>query len=301
MAASPLARRRVFAALGVVYVVWGSTYLAIRVMVRTVPPLVGAGTRFLLAGAILAALVLVRSPATFRGVTGRQARNAATTGLLILMGGIGLVTVAEQHVDSAMAALVIASIPLWIVVLRRLHDERIERRTIGAVAVGFAGLVILLRPGAPGAGVASLVALVSAAVLTAIGSFYSKRMEMPADVSVATVIEMAAAGAGLVVAGIAAGELTGFSSSDVSAESLLSFVYLVTVGSVVAYSAFVWLLANAKVSTVATYAYVNPVVAVVLGVAILDEDVSPSMAAGALAIVLSVVMIVRSEEAERAG
>jgi drug/metabolite transporter (DMT)-like permease len=113
------------------------------------------------------------------------------------------------------------------------------------------------------------------------------------------VIEMSAAGAALLATGIAAGELGRFSSDDVSADSLLALVYLVTVGSVIAYSAFVWLLANARVSTVATYAYVNPVVAVVLGVAILDEDVSPSMALGALAIVLSVVMVVRSEGAER--
>lgn len=224
-------------------------------------------------------------------------RNAAFAGLVILVGGIGLVTVAEQEVPSALTALVIASIPLWVAPLQLLHKEKVQNQTIAAVVLGFAGLVVLLRPGqAGGPEVGNLFLLITAALLTAIGTFYSNRMEMPRDLFVATMIEMLAAGAAPVLAGLFLGELDEFSIERVSAESLVAFAYLVLIGSLVAYSAFVWLLGNAKVSTVSTYAYVNPVVAVVLGVLLLGEEVSLNMFIGAAVIVLSVMLIVRSEQ-----
>jgi drug/metabolite transporter (DMT)-like permease len=283
--------------LGIIYVVWGSTYLAIRVMVRSIPPLVGAGARFVLAGALLGLLLWIQRQRVDWGVSPRQMRNAAFAGLLILVGGIGLVTVAEQDVPSALTALVIASIPLWVVVLQLLHKERVQSQTIAAVLVGFAGLVVLLRPGQGGGPeVDSLLLLLAAALLTAIGTFYSNRMEMPRDLFVATMIEMLVAGAVLTLAGLSLGELEELSTERVSAESLVAFAYLVFIGSLVAYSAFVWLLGNAKVSTVSTYAYVNPVMAVVLGVLLLGEQVSLNMFIGAAVIVLSVMLIVRSEQ-----
>ena len=277
--------------------VWGSTYLAIRVMVRSIPPLVGAGGRFVLAGALLGLLLCIPRRRVDWGVSPRQMRNAAWAGLLILVGGIGLVTVAEQDVPSALTALIIASIPLWVALLQLLHKEKVHGQTIVAVLLGFAGLIVLLRPGQSGGPeVDSLLLLLAAALLTAIGTFYSNRMEMPGDLFVATMIEMLVAGAVLVLAGLFLGELDELSIEQVSAESLVAFVYLVFIGSLVAYSAFVWLLGNAKVSTVSTYAYVNPVVAVVLGVVLLGEQVSLSMFIGAAVIVLSVVLIVRSEQ-----
>jgi drug/metabolite transporter (DMT)-like permease len=163
--------------------------------------------------------------------------------------------------------------------------------------LGFAGLVVLLRPGQSGGpDVGSLLLLLAAALLTAIGTFYSNRMDMPRDLFVTTMMEMLVAGAALILAGLFLGELDELSIERASAESLIAFVYLVLIGSLVAYSAFVWLLGNANVSTVSTYAYVNPVVAVVLGVLLLGEKVSLNMFIGAAVIVLSVVVIVRSNQ-----
>lgn len=282
---------------GIIYVVWGSTYLAIRVMVRSIPPLLGAGARFILAGALLGLFLLVRREKRGRAVSRGQMRSAAFAGLLILTGGIGLVTIAEKTVPSALTALVISSIPLWVVLIRLIHRENVHGSTVAAVLLGFAGLVILLRPGQrDGPKVGSLLLLLAAAVLTAIGAFYSKKLDMPLDPFVATMIEMFVAGSALLLAGLALGEVDQLSVEHVSTESLVAFAYLVTIGSLVAYSAFVWLLENAKVSTVATYAYVNPVVAVILGVLVLGERVTLTMAIGAAVIVLSVVLIVRSEQ-----
>ena len=283
--------------MGIIYVVWGSTYLAIRVMVRSIPPLLGAGARFLLAGAVLWLLLWARRGQVLRSASRHQMGGAAIAGFLILVGGIGLVTVAEQSVPSALAALLVASIPLWVVILRVTHKENVRGPTVASVLLGFVGLVVLLGPGRGGGpDVVGLLLLLGAAVLTAIGAFYSKRMEMPADPFVATTIEMLVAGAALLLAGFILGEVDDLSIERVSAESLVAFAYLVTIGSLVAYSAFVWLLENAKVSTVATYAYVNPVVAVVLGFLLLGERVSLSMGLGAVLILLSVVLIVRTEQ-----
>lgn len=286
---------RLPAALGILYVVWGSTYLAIRVMVRSVPPLLGAGARFLIAGSVLAFVMVVRGNDSW-SVSRQEIASAGLAGLLILVGGIGLVTVAEQDVPSALTALVIASIPLWVVLLRVMHRDAVPRSTVAAVCLGFLGLVILLRPGQGGGPkLGPLLLLVAASVLTAFGAFYSTRMEMPSNAFVGASIEMLVAGGLLLIASAVAGEVGDLSLARVSGESLAAFVYLVTMGSLVAYSAFVWLLENAKVSTVATYAYVNPLVAVTLGMLILGEQVSLTMGFGAALIVTSVVVVVREE------
>lgn len=288
---------RLLVSLGVVYVVWGSTYLAIRVMVRSIPPLFGAGARFILAGFILGLWILVRRGVAAFGVSREQMANAVAIGLLILFGGIGLVTVAEQFVPSALTALLIASIPLWVVLLRLGHGEQVARRTIISVVLGFAGLALLLLPEerAEAADWGPTLLVVVAAGSTAIGSFYSNRWDVPSNTLVATVIEMLAAGIALIVAAAVTGELGDASVIDVSSSSLIAFAYLVTFGSLLAYNAFVWLLDNAPVSLVSTYAYVNPVIALILGVLLLNEDVSALMSLGAVAIVVSVVAVVRTE------
>jgi drug/metabolite transporter (DMT)-like permease len=230
-------------------------------------------------------------------VSRRQIASAGLAGLLILAGGIGLVTVAEQEVPSALAALVIASIPLWVVLLRVMDREDIRWTTLTGTLLGLGGLVVLLRPGESGGPSArGLALLICSAILTAIGAYFSRRMDMPSDSLVTTTIEMLVAGSVLLVAGLVGGELHDLSLDRVSGNSLAAFAYLVVIGSVVAYSAFVWLLDNARVSTVATYAYVNPVVAVILGVLVLDERVSATMAVGAVLIVAAVVIVVRAEE-----
>ena len=280
---------RVAAALGIVYVVWGSTYLAIRVMVEEVPPLLAAGLRFALAGVLLAGVLLaIGGPARLR-TTRREAASSCLIGLLILVGGIGLVTVAEQEAPSALAALVVASVPLWVLILRAVLGDRAQARTVVGVGVGLAGVTLVIGAGSdldvrPWA----LAMLVTAAVLTALGAVLSARLTMPADAFTATTYEMLAAGFVLTMAGLAAGELDELQVAALSVEAIAAFAYLVLAGSLVAYTAFVWLLDHANVSLVATYAYVNPVVAVALGWAVLGESLTVPIALGAAAVVGSV-------------
>jgi drug/metabolite transporter (DMT)-like permease len=276
-------------ALGVLYLVWGSTYLAIRVMVEDVPPLLGAGLRFALAGLVLAVVLLtLGGPARLR--TGmREAVSAALTGLLILVGGIGLLTVAERDAPSGLAALVIASVPLWVLVLRGAFGDRPRTRTIVSVGIGLVGVGLVIVAGSGvDARPSALAILVTAAVLTALGAVLSNRLAMPSDAFAATTIEMLTAGAALTLLGFAAGETSDLHVGALSTDSLAAFAYLVVVGSIAAYTAFVWLLDNASVSLVATYAYVTPVVAVALGWAILDEKVTLPIALGALLVIGSV-------------
>jgi drug/metabolite transporter (DMT)-like permease len=278
-------------ALGIVYLVWGSTYLAIRVMVEDIPPLLGAGLRFALAGLILAGVLLARGgPARLRA-SPREAAGAALTGVLILVGGIGLVTVAERDAPSGIAALVIASVPLWVLVLRAAFGDRPRPRTIVSVAIGLIGVGVVIIAGSDvDARPSALAILVTAAVLTALGAVLSGRVSMPSDTFAATTIEMLAAGTVLTLGGIAAGELGDLRTAAISIESLAAFAYLVVMGSLVAYTAFSWLLHHADVSLVATYAYVTPIVAVALGWAILDETITLPIAMGALMVIASVIV-----------
>jgi drug/metabolite transporter (DMT)-like permease len=291
----------VWGALGIVYVVWGSTYLAIRVMVETMPPLVASGVRFTLAGAVFWIAVRVLGGAERAHATPRELAGAFLIGMLLCFGGNGLVSVAEQDVPSGLAALVIGSVPLWVVILRTLHRDRVPRATLAGVAVGFAGLAVLVLPGGrPGdAPLWGVLVLVLAAVFWALGSFYAAKTPLPRDVFAATAWQMLFGGLGTLVIAFVAGEGGDVHPSRFSTDSILAFAYLVLIGSLVAYTAYTWLLRNAPISKVATYAYVNPVIAIVLGMLILDEEVTLTMIVGAAAIVLSVAMVVRRESAAR--
>jgi drug/metabolite transporter (DMT)-like permease len=287
----------VAAALLTVYVVWGSTYLAIRVMVETMPPLLAAGVRFATAGAVFwLGLRLLGGSERLR-VTRSQAAGAGLVGVLLCFGGNGLVTVAEQDVPSGLAALIIGSVPLWVVLMRSAHGDSVPRGTLGGVAVGFAGLAVLVLPGdrpddAPLWGVMLLVA---ASLSWAAGSFYSRRLPQPPDAFASTALQMLIGGGAMVLVGLAAGETDQVRLGTFSADSLIAFAYLIVVGSLLAFTAYVWLLKNAPISTVATYAFVNPVIAIVLGWAILSEEVTAATLAGAIAIVASVAVVVRKE------
>jgi drug/metabolite transporter (DMT)-like permease len=289
---------RLWAALGTVYLVWGSTYLAIRVMVETIPPLLGTGVRFLAAGALLYAWLYARGGSERVRATRPELGGAATVGALVLIGGIGLVTVAEQHVASSLAALIIASVPLWVVILRKAGRERIERGTLAGVGLGFAGVALIAVPegGSGGPVTWAVLLLLLAAVTTAIGSYLSPRLPQPADTLASTALQMLSSGVALVTAGVVLGEGGDVELAEASDESVAAFAYLTLIGSLAAYSAFVWLLANAPVSTVSTYAYVNPVVALVLGWAVLGEELSTLTAVGAAGVVVSVALVVGREE-----
>jgi len=290
----------VWAALGAVYVIWGSTYLAIRVMVEDVPPLLGASVRFLVAGLVMLAFLAARGRRI--RVAPRALAGAALVGLLLPAGGNGVVTVAEQNVPSGLAALLVASVPLWVVLLRLvIARERVATGTLVGVGVGFSGLALLLLPGSRPADATTVgvILVLIAACSWATGSFLSPRLTMPADPLVSTAWQMVAGGAALLVGGVIAGEPLDVGLGHASAQSLLALAYLITAGSWVAYTAYAWLLQNAPISQVATYAYVNPLVAVVLGWAILDEQLVVGMLAGAGLVVASVAAIVTRESAPR--
>jgi drug/metabolite transporter (DMT)-like permease len=287
----------VWLCLGIVYVVWGSTYLAIRVAVETMPPLLMGAARFTTAGLLLYAVARARGAPSARTLSRRQIAACWIVGSLLAAGGNGVVNVAEQYIPSSLAALVISSVPLWVVVMRRVTGDSVPRLTLASVAVGFGGVALLLLPG----GATHLgkpigfVLVVFAAFSWALGSFSSRRLPLPPNALLSTAVQMFGGGLTLLVAGLVVGEASDVHPDRFSTDSLLAFAYLILIGSLVAYTAYVWLLQNAPISQVATYAYVNPVIAIFLGWAILSESVTATMLVGAVVIVCSVAATVRRE------
>jgi drug/metabolite transporter (DMT)-like permease len=292
---------KTWTALVLVYVVWGSTYLAIRYAVEGgLPPLLAAGARHGVAALLLAGFVLVRrGGAPFRAPW-RAWRNGAVVGLLLLLGGNGGVMVAEdQHLPSGLAALLVAGVPLFVVALRWLSRDRPTPRTLLGVGVGFCGLAVLLLPGSRPQGVAVVAALtvVLASFLWSIGSFWAGRAQLPADALVTAVAEMVGGSVGCAVGGLLHGER--FSPGVVTPKAWWALAYLVVLGSVVAFTAYSWLLGTAPVSQVATYAYVNPVVAVLLGALLADEQLTLTSVVGGLVTLVAVYLVVTEEGRRR--
>ncbi len=290
------ARWQTWTALGLVYVVWGSTYLAIRYVVESLPPLLTASSRFVLASLLLGTYVLVRrGPGAFRAPP-RAYAAAAGVGLLLLCLGNGGVTVAEEAgLPSGLTALLVAGVPLWVVVLRATARDRPTGRTVLGVVLGFAGLAVLLLPGARPAGVTLLPVLtvLASSLFWAVGSFTAARVPLPADPLVTTVVEMLGGAVGLVLWGYGRGESPVL--VDVRLSSVLAFAYLVVFGSIVAFTAYSWLLGAAPISWVSTYAYVNPVVAVGLGALFVAEPVTGTTLLGGAITVLAVAVVVAEE------
>ncbi len=282
-------------------------------MVETVPPLLGAGVRFVAAGVLLCAWLAWRGRRSGAGgrrpgrggrvlrLDRREAAGAALVGILLTAGGNGLVTVAERDIDSSLAALVVASVPLVIVLLRALTGERVGRAALLGVAFGFAGVAVLVVPGAGrrGTGVLGVLLVLAASVSWGAGSVTSTRVTLPADPLVSTAVQMTAGGVVMVLAGLATGEAGGVDPAALSLRSGLAFGYLVVFGSLAAFTAYAWLLQRVAISRVSTYAYVNPVIAVALGWGLLGERIAPTTLVGAAIIVTSVAFIVRSTRPAR--
>jgi drug/metabolite transporter (DMT)-like permease len=286
----------VLGALLVVYLVWGSTYLAIKYTVAGLPPFLAMGCRFLLAGCLLLVVLLAARGRAALRATPAQLLTAVACGLLLLVGGNGLVAVAEQYVNSGLAALLIAATPLWVVVLRTLFGDRPAAATVGGLVLGIVGVAVLLRPGFGGAhGIGPLLLVCLSSLLWSVGTVLSTRRPLPADPFASTVVEMVAGGAAMVGLGSAGGEWERIDLGAVEASSWVAFGYLVVVGSGVAYSAYVWLLASAPVSLVTTYAYVNPAVAVALGAVFLGEPLSAPVLIGGGVIVGAVAVVISAE------
>jgi len=306
----------VAAALGAVYVVWGSTYLAIAYVVDSMPPLLAAGARFLVAGSTLVAFLVARD--RWRAAHGQAGsdglrwpravewRTAFIVGSLLLLGGNGMVSLAELTIPSGIAAVIIATVPIWL----SLFDAVLTRRmpsllAIGGLAVGLLGVAILLLPSAghDAFNPAGIGILVAAAVCWASGSLYARRGPLPSSHLLGTGMEQLAGGLVLVIAGAAIGEIGSFNPAAVTTASLLGLAFLIVFGSLLAFTAYVWLLNHVAVTTVATYAYVNPVVAVALGVVFHHETLTPRSLLAAGLIIGAVVAMVsgRPREVEVSG
>lgn len=285
-------------ALGIVYVVWGSTYLAIRVLVRSAPPLLSAGGRFFAAGVVLGLILGLRSGFSRLRVNGRQLASCALLGVLLPLGGNGLVTLAERDVASGIAALVVAVVPLYVVLLRALTGDRPGPATLVGVLLGFAGIAVLADPhgGAKASGIALLLL---ASFAWSFGSWIQARLVLPRDPFVITAWEMATGGLAMMVVGLLRGEPGDHPISAITGEGWLALGYLAVFGSLVAFTAYVWVLNAAPISLVATYAYVNPAVAVLLGAAILGEPVTTRVLVGGAVVLAAVAVVVGAESRSR--
>ncbi len=278
---------RVWAALWTVYVMWGSTYLAIAIAVETLPPMLAVSARFLAAGGVIALWCAVRRPGALR-VPLRAAGAAALVGVL-LPGANAVLFYAERDVPTGLASLIIASVPLWVVLQQLAFRERVPRTALLGVLAGFAGVGVLLHPEG-GATFVGLGLCMASAVMWSVGSFLSSRLPLPSDPIAATSYEMLAGGIVMLPFGLATASYGGWSAASIGA-----WVYLVVIGSVLGYTAYVWLLGNAPLGTVSTYAYVNPVVAILLGFFFRDEGLTARILVGAAIVVAAVAVVVRAD------
>lgn len=287
-------------ALLTVYIVWGSTYFGIRVAIDTMPPLLMAGFRFLLAGAVMFAIVGPRHARGPKRPTGRQLRSAVIIAALMLVCGNGMVSVAETGLDSGLAALIVATVPVWMVLVNAIVTRtRVTPLMWIALALGLVGVGLLV--GGPGASVDVGLALLVAfgALCWASGSVYARRAPLPSHPLVTASVQMIAGGLILIAAGAATGEFGRLDLSSVSGASIAGFAWLVVAGSMLAYTAYGYANTTLPNDTVATYAYVNPVVAVALGVLAGDEAFGPNLLLGGGVIVLAVILIVGGKSLTR--
>lgn len=304
MARPTVARRldgRVVGAFAIVYVIWGSTYLFIRLASQTMPPLLMSGVRFLIAGTVMLLITHRRAGAEGDPIGPRQWRAAAITGALLLVGGNGGVSYGELFVPSGVVALLVATVPLFIALIGALFlGQRLRPVAMVGIAIGLLGTGILVRPG--GSGDPGHMLLVLASPLSwALGSLYATRGALPRRLFVASGMEMLIGGALLVVAGLVTGELASLHLDRISLLSILSLLYLIVFGSLIAFSAYVWLLSRVATTAVATYAYVNPLVAVVLGWAFVGEQITgQTVLAGAFIIVAVALILARPAASTRA-
>lgn len=290
----------VMTALVIVYVVWGSTYLAIRIVVEQAPPMTSMGLRYLTASVVLGGILAARGGLRRLRLTRRQAVGAAFLGLMLPVLGNGMVSVAEHlGAPSGVTALLIAIAPLIIVVFRVAEGDRPRPLTLLGVLAGFVGLAVLVLTGRDGAAAFPLGAgllVLFASTCWALGSYVQPRLPLPEDVFVTTVYEMLFGGAMLVVIGFVSGERF---TASYDARTWVALAYLVVFGSVIAFTSYVWLLSSAPISLVATYAYVNPVVAVFLGWLVLREAVTPAVLVGGGIVVLAVALVITAERPRR--
>lgn len=304
-------RSRIWTALGIVYVVWGSTYLAIRYAIgadtgqRGLPPLLMGGVRFWLAGVVMYAFA-IRRPASDGQpdpIGRRQWVACGIVGVALLLGGNGLVMLAERTIDSGIAAVVIALVPIWTALLAlAFRAERLPWVGVAGLVIGFLGAAVLANPaGADRLAPGGMLLLIAATLSWSAGSYYGRSAPVPRRPLVMTGMEMMTGGVALFVAGVLSGELGDVDLGAVGWTAWAAAAYLVVFGSMVAFTAYVWLLRNARLSLVTTYAYVNPAVAVLLGALFLDERLTARTLVASALILVGVALVVSSRPAKEAA
>lgn len=297
------ARKKVVLAFASIYLIWGSTYLAIYYGVETIPPFFLGGTRFILAGSILYAWMLAHG---HPHPSMAQWRAAGLIGGLLFLGGNGALCWAETRVPSGVASLVVSTIPIWMVLITHTQHKvkhenaRLSKRVVAGLVVGVVGIVLLIGPsqilGHGGVDRIGAAALLLGSLSWAIGSLYSPKVGLPKSTMTAAAMEMICGGVLLVLFGLLTPERSAFSIDAISARSALSFIYLIAVGSLVGFTSYNWLLTHSTPARVSTYAYVNPVVAVFLGWAIAGEAVTTRTLAAAALVVAAVALIITHRE-----
>lgn len=281
-------------AFATIYLVWGSTYLAIRVAVETMPPFAMAAVRFLIAGTLMGSVLLLRGAVW---PTARQWRDNVVVGLFLLLGGNGLVVWAEQFIPSGVAALLIGIGPLFIVLIEWAWPggTRPSAITIAALLIGLFGVAWLAAPwesaSTGGLHVGGVIALIMACALWSLGSIISRHAKSGAPPLVAASVQMLGGGAGLTLAGLLHSDFARVDLGAITSHAWISFIYLILFGSLVGYSAFAFLLKHSQPARVATFAYVNPVVAVFLGWLFLDEPITTRTLVASAIIIAAVVII----------
>jgi drug/metabolite transporter (DMT)-like permease len=293
-------RGQIIAAFAAIYVVWGSTYLAIMYAVETIPPFIMGGARFLVSGALLYAW------ARYRGgpkPTRLHWRNAVIAGAFLLLGGNGAVVWAEQYVPSGLTALLVSILPFWLVIIEWARPPR--RRPSGLVLagllLGFIGIIVLIGPGNIGGDgdipLLGALVLILGSLSWAIGSFWSRDAELPRSGLLTTGMEMLGGGVLLVIVGAISGELSGLDIQQVSNASAIGLLYLITFGSLIGFTSYIWLLDKVSPARLGTYAYVNPIVAVLLGWAIAGESLTVRTGVAAAIVICAVALITSARSA----
>jgi drug/metabolite transporter (DMT)-like permease len=275
-----------------IYLIWGSTYLGIRYAVETIPPLFMMATRHFIAGVLVFAWARARGvPAPSR----RQWAGAAVAAALLFLGGHGVLAWGEQKVPSGLAALLCATLPLWTVLLARLDgsEPRLGWKACAGTFLGFAGVALLIGPDAFSQRLewTAAVAVLSSALFWAVGTSYTRRALLPSSKMLSAAMQMICGGLWLLVVGLLLGEASRIQVHQLTARSLLSLGYLIVFGSIVAFTVYTWLVSASSPSMLATYAYVNPVIAVVLGWALAGEALNLRIGLATLVIVCGVILV----------
>lgn len=294
--------RKTWGALWLVYLVWGSTYLAIELAIRTMPPLLSMGARFLTASLLLGLFLQIKFGKKAFQINLRQLLALALLGGLLLGLGLGMVTLAQfNNVPTGMVALLISALPFWIAIFKAIEGSKTSYLSWVGIFLGFIGVGILLQPELSKPNNATHIFWMLMVIIGnlgwAFGTYITPRLELPKNTFVITFYQMILGGVGMSLAGILSGEVL----SDFFDASLASWgwwLYLVIIGSILTYSAYLWLVANAPVGLISTYAYVNPVIAVFLGVLFLEEKLSITLLLGAVVVITGVFIVVRVESKE---